>query len=295
MTPVYTGLEMGLIMSFVVLGLTVAYRLFNFPDLTVEGSFLLGAIGFAIAARDGSGILLALLVAVTLGALAGALTGCLHARFHINKFLAGIIVVSISYTLSLRLMGASNIGLLSSATQFDQFVEYAHILDLPIGKSIFLLAVAGVVGALIGVTMSSYLGLRWRVATCNPDYARTLGIGVTVSTMLGLAVTNSLAALSGAFLSLHQGFADVGLGQGVLILALASMSVGDRLLSEQRFSIPTFIIISSILGSVAYQCLVSLAVRAGLNPIDMKLITAALVLALVIARGKRRDDPFASS
>jgi putative ABC transport system permease protein len=290
-----TGLETGLIMFFAVLGLAAAYRLLNFPDLTVEGSFLLGAVGFAVAARQGLGIPASLLAGVVLGGMVGALTGFLHARFHINKFLAGIIVVSISYTLALRLMGTSNIGLLSTAYQFDRLVGWGQLFDLQAGKMLVFLIMAAAIGILTAGLMSSRTGLRWRVAACNPDYARTLGIGVVASTVLGLAVTNALAALSGAFLAVHQGFSDVSLGQGVLILTLASMSIGDRLLSEHRLSVPAFVIVSSILGSIAYQCLISAAVRAGLNPVDLKLTTAIMVLVLIVVRSKRRDDPFVSA
>lgn len=293
-TPLQTGLEMGLIMFFAVLGLAIAFRLLNFPDLTIEGSFLLGAVGFAVMRRSGFDIWAAILAAQMLGAFAGVVTGSLQARFHINKFLAAVIVVSICYSVALRLMGTSNIGLLSSAAMFDQLDSWGEPFGLYFGKILFLIGTACAIGGGIVLVLSSRAGLRWRVAGCNPTYARTLGIGVVASTMIGLGVTNALAALSGALLAVHQGFADVGLGQGVLIFALASMSLGDRLLSEQRLSVPIFVVVSSMVGSVVYQYLIALAVSAGLNPVDLKLITAVLVLILVIVRARRHDDPFVS-
>ena len=236
----------------------------------------------------------AILTAQVLGAFAGVFTGSLHARFHINKFLAAVIVVSICYSVALRLMGTSNIGLLSSASVFDQLDSWSESFGLHFGKILFLLGIACAIGGGIVLALSSHTGLKLRVAGCNPTYARTLGIGVVASTMVGLAVTNALAALSGALLAVHQGFADVGLGQGVLIFALASMSLGDRLLSERRLSVPIFVVVSSMVGSVVYQYLIALSVSAGLNPVDLKLITAVLVLILVIGRTRRHDDPFVS-
>lgn len=293
-TPLQIGLEMGLIMFFAVLGLAIAFRLLNFPDLTIEGSFLLGAVGFAVMRRSGFDMWAAILAAQVSGAFAGVVTGYLHARFHINKFLAAVIVVSICYSVSLRLMGTSNIGLLSSSSIFDQLDSWGRSIGVPFGKVLFLLGAACAIGGGIVLALSSREGLRLRVAGCNPSYAHTLGIGVVISTMLGLGVTNALAALSGALLAVHQGFADVGLGQGVLIFALASMSLGDRLLSERRLSVPIFVVVSSVLGSVVYQYLIALSVSAGLNPVDLKLITAVLLLILVIVRARRHDDPFVS-
>lgn len=295
LVPAQIGLQMGLIMFFAVLGLAVAYRLFSFPDITVEGSFLFGAVGFAVLHREGFGPLPSIAGAMALGACAGALTGGLHARFRLNKFLTGIIVVAIAYSVSLRLMAGPNIGLLAASTSLDTAVMRWSPLGLDAGKVLGLAVLGGAIGWFMVALVSSRPGLRWRVAGCNPDHARSLGIGLITSSMMGLALTNALAALSGALLAVHQGFADVGLGQGMLIFALASMSIGDRLLSERRFAIPVFVVLSSALGSVTYQCLIAGAVSAGLNPVDLKLITAVLVLVVVVARRKRSDDPLAAA
>ena len=293
-SPIETGLVMGLIMAFSVYGLAIAFRLFNFPDLTIEGSFLLGAVGFAVAQKSGLGMAAATVVAVLMGALAGALTGLLHATFRMNKFLAAILVVSITYTLALRIMGSSNIGMLGSSTIFDLVDGILVIEGFSAGKILLLGGGIIFVGVLVLAALSSQFGLRLRVAGCNPEYARTLGINVTVGVTVGLAATNALAAISGVLLAVNQGFADVGLGQGVLIFALASMSLGERLISEKRHSVLVFILLSSILGSLAYQLLIAIAVRAGLNPIDLKLVTAILVLVLVVLRTSKSDDVFSS-
>ena len=281
---------MGLVMACCVMGLAIAYRIFNFPDLTIEGSFLLGAVGVAVALKSGLPLLPSVVCAALLGACAGAITALLHARFGMNKFLAGIIVVSICYTAGLRLMGVSNIGLLDSAAEFDRVDAVASVFGVQVGKIIFLFVLLAVIACGIYAFLRSRSGLRLRVAGCNSSYAAALGVGVTASTVLALAVTNALAAISGAVLALHQGFADIGLGQGVLIFALASMSLGERLFSERGASVVAYILVTSICGSIVYQLIVSFAVRIGLNPIDLKLVTAILVLGLVVSRVRKGED-----
>ncbi len=279
-----SGVVMGLLMAFCVMGLSIAYRLFNFPDLTIEGSFLMGAAGFAVAQSNGAGAALAMCCALALGAVAGVVTALLHIGFRMNKFLAGVIMVSVCYTAALRLMGSSNIGLLGASTFVDRMGS---------GRIVLLAALAAGVGLLVVLALSSRSGLRIRVAGCNPGYARMLGVGVAASMVAALAATNALAALSGALLAVHQGFADVSLGQGVLIFALASMAMGERMLSDKRLPVTVFIVAGAVLGSIAYQLVIATAVRAGLNPVDLKLVTALLVLALVALRASRHDDAFA--
>lgn len=290
LTAANTGIVMGLIMACCVLGLAIAYRLFNFADLTIEGSFLVGAVGMAIAQRAGFSVLTSFLAAMLLGVLAGMLTAFLHAKFRVNKFLAGIIVCAICYTLGLRLMGSSNIGLLSSTSFLDILDTSATVGGISLGKiSVLLAFIVGLCG-LLYAGLKSRIGLRLRVAGCNTSYAKTLNINVILSLVIVLGITNGLAAFSGALLALHQGFADIGLGQGVLIFALASMSVGERVISENKLPLVPYILASAVMGSVIYQLLMAFAIRAGLNPVDLKLVTAIFVLALIVLRVRKVDD-----
>lgn len=285
-----TGLVLGLIMAFCVLGLAIAYRLFNFPDLTIEGSFLLGAVGVAIGQKHGLPLWFSFAGAMFLGALAGALTAYLHSKFKVNKFLAGIIVGAICYTAGLRLMGASNIGLLGVSNFLDDLDAFASVGSLAVWKILTLAGMVALVCWALHLTLKSRFGLRLRVAGCNTVYAKTLSIGVVASMVIALALTNALAAFSGAMLAIHQGFADIGLGQGTLIFALASMSVGERLVAENKLTLVMYVLVTAVLGSVAYQLLMAFAIRAGLNPVDLKLITALFVLALIVLRVRKADD-----
>lgn len=290
-TPLDIGLISGFIFAWAVLALASAFRLLSFPDITVEGSVPLGAATYAAALQAGWPLSLAVIAALAIGAIAGALTAVLHVRFHVNKLLAGIIVLSIAYTGCLRIMGGSNIGLLQYETLFDWVRPLNKMVDSPfhIGK-IMLLATLLVVGCgslLAGLV--SKQGLRMRVAGANPEYARSLGVSVPINLIAGLSITNSLAALSGVLLANRQGFSDVGMGQGVLILALASMAIGERLVPNRSFSFPVYVLLAAVVGSVVYQVVVAYAVRMGVPSTDLELLTAVLVL-VVVARTTSQDE-----
>lgn len=145
-------------------------------------------------------------------------------------------------------------------------------------------------GAALLWALATRRGVRLRVAGSNPEYAKSLGINVPLNMVLGLAITNALAAFSGLLLTMHQGFADISMGQGVLILALAAMTIGERLLPEKRLPFHVFVFLAAVVGSIAYQVLVAYAVRAGLAPTDLKLATAILVLAVVALRVSRDGE-----
>ena len=292
LVPLNTGLVMGLLLAWGVLALTLGFRLLDFPDLTVEGSLPLGAAVFAVLHKSGIPMPMSILCALLASGMAGALTGFLYLRFKLNKYLVGIIVIAIAYSLSLRIMGASNIGLLQLTTVFD-------LVD-PLNKNmpgrfhlgtILMLAVFIAVGAgLVIWGLSTRRGIRLRVAGSNPEYAKSLGINVPINVIVGLAITNAFAGFSGLLLAMHQGFADISMGQGVFILALAAMTIGERLLPEKYLPFQVFVVFAAILGSVAYQVLFAYAVRAGLAPTDLKLATAIMVLAVVVFSGSRYGE-----
>ncbi len=295
LVPLDLGLVMGLLLAWAVLALALGFRLLDFPDLTVEGSLPLGAAVFAVLHQSGVPMLVSMFCALFAGALAGALTGCLYVYFKMNKFLAGIIVIAIAYSLSLRIMGASNIGLLQTTSIFDPVDPLNGWMD-----GAFHLGTIGMLGVFIAIgaflilwALSTRRGLQLRVAGSNPEYAKSLGINVAQNVIVGLAITNTLAAFSGILLTMHQGFADVSMGQGVLILALAAMTIGERLMPEKSLPLHVFVFLAAILGSIVYQVLVAFAVRAGLAPTDLKLVTALMVLIVVALRVSRNGDPLA--
>jgi len=286
-----TGLTMGLVFALGVLAFALAFRAFGFPDLSIEGSFPIGAAVFAGAVRADAPLWLALVLVLLAGGLSGAGTALIHARLGINKFLSGILMVAICYSLSFRIMDAPNLGLIDSPTIFG----VAEALDEGVIKWGSLLVLASLVGAsalLAYFGLESRAGLRLRVAGTNPEHAHTLGIRVTASLVLGLAATNALTALSGAVLAMYQGFSDVQMGQGLLVFAIAGVMIGERLV-PQRLPYLVYVLTAAILGSLVYNLIVAFAIRVDIKPTDLKLLTALIVIAVIAGRKLKDADAFA--
>lgn len=220
------------------------------------------------------------------------MTAFFHVRFRINKLLAGIIVVAITYTVSLRIMGTSNIGLLEQPSVFDLVRTWDRFANgrFHAGTILLLAALVGAVCLAAGTALSTRPGLRLRAAGANPEYARLLGVRVPANMVTGLALTNGLAAFGGILASMNQGFADVGMGHGILILALAAMTIGERLVPEKRLSYQAYVLLAALTGAIAYQTLVSYALRLGLAATDLKLATAVLVLLVIALRATKNGQ-----
>jgi putative tryptophan/tyrosine transport system permease protein len=157
---------------------------------------------------------------------------------------------------------------------------------------LLLAAILAILSAILFAALSSRTGIQMRVAGSNPEYARSIGIRVPLYVVASLVVSNALAGGAGALLAMYQGFADVSMGQGLLMIALASMTIGERLLPESRFVYPLYVILAAVLGSIVYQILVAYAVRRGLAPTDLRLVTAVFVLAVIAVRIWQRDEEF---
>ncbi|MCA9541859.1 MAG: hypothetical protein KC620_23340, partial [Myxococcales bacterium] len=207
-------------------------------------------------------------------------------RLGINRFLAAVIVIAMCYSASFRALGTSNVGLIDLPSIFTAVGDADRAADSPIAwRTLMLLAGLLLVGStLLALALRSRLGLRLRAAGTNPQFADALGIPLTRMLVLGLAATNALAAGCGALLAMYQGFVDVGMGQGVLVLAIAGMALGERLVPHKRLSVLTYVIAAALVGSVAYQLLAAYAMRLDITPTDLKFLTAAFVLVVVAVR-----------
>ena len=272
-----------------VLSFAIAFRLIHFPDLTVEGSMPLGAAVFAVSVRSGLPLPLALILAMSAGAAAGALTAMLHTRFRVNPFLAGIIVVSIIYTLMLRLMGGSNVSLLNHHGLFDWLprasAQAGRLQRIALLGSTALAGCLGILGF-----FATHLGVRIRAAGSNPQFCSSLAVRPGPHIVLGLAGSNALAALSGAYAASHQAFADVGSGQGIMLVALAALAIGEAIVPRRRLGFPAFILLSGVCGAIVYYTVVSVAIQAGLAASDLRLATGCMVLVVVAVRAQRDGE-----
>ena len=272
----------GLILALLGLGVFLSYRVYATLDLTADGSFLVGAaVGAALLVR-GVPPLAATILAALAGALAGAITGLLHTRFFISTLLAGVLTSTALYSVSLFAMASGNLSLASASslvTQVEEvgqrFLKLEPTLTLLITVAVL---VAGLAAALMAF-MKTDLGLAMRAAGSNPQMAKALAIDVDGMVVFGLALSNGLIGLSGALYAQYQGFADIQMGIGALVTGLANLMVGEALVGKG--SIGRWIA-GAVLGAVVFRLLVALAIRAGLNPNALKLVTAALVLGVLV-------------
>jgi len=289
------ALTIGVLLALLGLSVFISFRVFNFPDLTCEGSFTLGAAVAAILIIGGSSPLTATLAAVLTGTVAGTVTGITHTRFKINDLLAGILVMTALYSINLRVMGGSNLSLSNSHTFATaasglggSLADGAESLmvwgwKVPVHDLSILLAAILIVGLLVAVLLAffgTHIGLAMRATGDNSQMIRALGVNDGSMKTLGLALSNAVAALSGALLAQYQGFADVQMGIGMIVTGLASVILGEALTGSRRLS---HLVIGTILGSILFRLLVAVALRMGLEPNDLKLITAAFVLIALVS------------
>lgn len=281
------ALEIGLIFGLVALGVYLSFRVINFPDLTVDGSFPLGGAVAAALIVAGVNPLLATAVAVAAGAAAGALTAWLNVSLKIMQLLASILVMIALYSINLRVMGKPNVALINDPTVFSLFT----IDGLPEYwlKPLVLLGVVIAAKLLIDLFFASEAGLAMRATGGNPRMARAQGISTDRQTILGLALSNALVALAGALFAQSQGGADISMGVGTIVIGLAAVIIGETLMPARSLVITT---LACVLGAVLYRFFIAAALNTdfmGLQAQDLNLVTALLVaLALLVPGYKRK-------
>ncbi|KIX12712.1 ABC transporter permease [Dethiosulfatarculus sandiegensis] len=266
-------LEQGFAYALVALGIALTFRVLAFPDLTVDGSFPLGGAVAAKLIVLGVDPILAALVATLAGFLAGCLTGILNTRLHINSLLSGILMMTVLYSVNLRIMGRANIQLLTIPTMFSPFEELAISRDIPVILILFLVILVTKFG--LDYFLQTEYGLALRATGDNEQMIRSLGLNTDKATVFGLGLSNSLVALSGALISQDQGFADVGMGIGMIVAGLASIIIGEGLIKP----VTAFrLTLAAVVGSVVYRLIIVVGLRLGLAPTDLKLATGLMVI-----------------
>lgn len=279
-----SGVIIGLIMSLGVIALSVGFRLLKFPDLTIEGSIPLGAAVYATTIVSNGSPVLAVLFALLASGLAGFATGISHYKLGVNKFLCGIIVTSICYSLALRVMSASNIGLIGRKTLF----EFSNTI-VSVG---ILIAFVSIVAISLVLFFKSTFGVKIRACATSPDFSESIGLRVALFASLGLMITNAFAGLCGAMLAMNFAYADIGMGQGILVVALASMVIGEGVIPNKIGNVVLYTLVAAIVGSLIYQLIFVLALSLGIPATDIKLATGLLVLSLLALKMVKRDDAF---
>ena len=269
-------LEQSFILAIMVIGVYISYKILDFPDMTVDGSFPLGASVSAILIVKGINPFIALCAAMVLGAISGAITGIIHVKLKVTNLLAGIIVMTGLYSVNLRIMGKSNIPLFMTKNIFHGTVSPIVI------TLIFLIVVKLVVDFLL----NTKFGFALKALGDNESLVISLGLDEKRWKIYGLMISNSLVALSGGILAQYQGFADVGMGTGTIITGLASIIIGEAILGKHKLFRGTLMV---IIGTIVYKGIISLALRIGMNASDLKLITSVLVVLIIYMKIKKES------
>lgn len=271
--------EIGAIYGIVVLGLVISFRIIGFADLTMESSFTTGASIAAVSIGSGTPPVIALLLGGFGGALAGCGTAFLHVRGEINKLLSGIIMMTMLYSVNLRIMGRSNYSLLKFPSIFDYVGDQQYKILLVFGIAIML-------GILLWWFLNTQFGYFMRATGENPRVITKLGKNTGFFVFCGLMVSNSFIAFAGALAAQNQGFSDVNMGMGLIISSLASLIIGEAIIQPRSV---TRLVLAALAGAIIYQLIISIGLRLGISPWDLKIATGALLAVSVIARKKTQS------
>lgn len=263
----------GLLWAILALGVYVTFRVLDLADLTCEGSFPLGAATAAAFLAGGHSIATAVLAAAVAGMLAGAVTGLLTTKMKIPALLAGILTMIALYSVNLRIMGKANLSLLGVPTVF---VKIQGLTGLNHTYTTLVAGLAAVlaVGFLMYWFFGTEIGAAIRATGFNQQMIRAQGVNTDMTVILGLVISNCLIALSGAMIAQNNGFADVGMGVGTIVIGLASVIIGEVLFGTRTF---WRCLLSVVLGSIVYRVVIAIVLALGMPPNDLKLFTAILV------------------
>lgn len=275
----------GLLWSLLALGVYITFRVLDIADLTVEGSFPLGAsVAVTLLVKDVNPVT-AILAAALAGGVAGVVTGLLHTKLRIPALLAGILTMIALYSVNLRIMGKANVSLLGKETAFT-LVE--STLGVAYSQAVLLVGILSCL--LFSVLMywffGTEIGAAIRATGYNPQMIRVQGVDTNIMLLIGLFFSNALVAVAGALVAQSNGFADVGMGVGTIVIGLASVIIGEVLFGTRSFKNS---LISVILGSIVYRLVIAIVLQMGMPPNDLKLFTAVLVaiaLSLPMVKGK---------
>ena len=287
-------MEQGLLYCFMVLGVYITFRVLDFPDLTVDGSLPLGAAVTAAMATGGHSVYLATAAGMGAGLVAGLFTGLLHLLLKMGqadatnygpKLLSGILMMTALYTVNLRVMGRSNIPLLSIDTMFDRMGQAISVTMTGWRLVAALLVFMLIIKFILDWFLHTEMGLALRATGNNEQMIRSLGVNTDKLRVLGLALSNGLVALTGSIVAQQQGFADIGMGIGTIVAGLAGVIIGEVVFGMRSIG---WVLFSVVGGSITYRLLIALSLRMGIQPTDVKLLTALLVVVALASPAVRK-------
>ncbi|MGN8647671.1 ABC transporter permease [Gracilibacillus sp. HCP3S3_G5_1] len=317
----FSAVESGMIYALMALGVYLSFRILDFPDLTVDGSFVTGGAVAAISIVNGVPPVLATFYATIAGFLAGVITGILNTKGKINPLLSGILMMIALYSINLRIMGKPNVALLNEPTMFNQVEGFWASLGIDnflngilttIGAErvpgtwavlIIMIIVTLAIKFMMDYFLKTEVGLALRATGDNEKMIRSFSANTDILTIVGLGISNALVALSGAFIAQYGGFSDVNMGIGMIVIGLASVIIGEAIFGTKTIARTTLAVIG---GAIAYRIVLTLALKVKfLETGDAKLITAIIVIFALVtpkiiasqkeAQRKRRKRAMLSS
>ena len=283
---IQSGATLGVIWAIMALGLYITYRVLNYADMTVDGSLTLGGAISAVYVASGMNPLQAILLATLGGMIAGTVTGILHTKFKIPDLLAGILTQFGLYSINLRIMGKANFGLLNETTLFTQ-IKAMGVPSKWAGLSVGLVFVVVLI-VLIYCFFGTEIGCALRATGNNPHMVEAMGANTKTYVVLGLVIGNGLVAMAGAILAQYQGYADINMGVGSIVIGLAAIMIGEVLFSKRSY---VHRLVGVVIGSIVYRIIIAFVLRISLSANliikitadDMKLITAIIVVIALVA------------
>lgn len=283
MELIMSTIAQGLLWAVLAIGLFLTFRILDIADLSIEGSYPLGGAIAVMTITAGRSPVLAVVLAFLGGCVAGAVTGFLHTKLKIPALLAGILTMIGLYSVNLRIMGRATTSILGMNTVYTAFEgSMSKVMStFTVG-----LLVTVLVWVFCYVFFGTELGAAIRATGDNPQMIRAQGVNTDITIILGLVLSNGFVGITGALISQSNGYADVGMGTGVLVTGLASIIIGEVLFGTRSFK---NWLISVVLGSIAYRAVVAFVLWLGMNPNDLKLLTAVIVavaLALPLIKSK---------
>jgi len=270
-----TSVSEGLVFAFVTIGVFLTLRVLAFPDLTVDGSFVVGGSIAAIMIFNGCNPFLATLAAIGGGLACGAITGLLNTKLRMPALLAGILMMVGLYSVNLLIMGRPNVPILRSITLFD---SVAHLFATTRSTILVIIVIAVIVFIVLVILnwfLRTEIGLALRATGDNEQMVRALGVDTDKNILLGCAISNGLVALAGALVAQNQQFCDVNMGIGMIVMGLAAVIIGEALIHPRGVA---SMLLAALAGTFLYRLFITIALRLGLAPGNLKLITALLVI-----------------
>ncbi|MGN0106754.1 MAG: ABC transporter permease [Hominilimicola sp.] len=261
----------GIIWGIMAIGVYITFRILDVADLTVDGTMATGGATMVVCVTAGMNVGLAMLIAFAAGCLAGLLTGVFHTKFGIPAILAGILTQLILYSVNLRIM-SQKANLPLSVEKYNIMLSLRNIPQAIVVGAIFAVIIIAVLYWFFGTE----LGHSLRATGCNQNMARANGINTDTNKIIGLVISNGIVAVSGALLSQYQGFADINMGRGAIVIGLAAVIIGEVLLGKlfKNFALK---LLAAVIGGIIYYIVITLVLKAGLNANDLKMFSALVV------------------